>query len=358
MNDKEKRIGIGIIGTGGIAHAHAASIKGNPYTHVVGLCDIRDGVAEEFGNRQGFDVPTFADYHDLLSLEGLDAVVVATSNDAHAPASIAAIEAGKHVLCEKPMSTTIENAKAMVGAENRASVCTMIGYSKRFFRGTRFLYDYLRREDLGRIFSVRAAYLQGWLSNPDFPIAWRLQKEKTGTGVLGDLAAHITDLAQFLLGDDIIEVTGMLQTFVSQRPSLDEPGRKVAVDVDDACVFGARFNGGTMGAFEASRNATGRPDHWRIEIDAENGAVIYDNVDQKVLLRLRTGPSRLAGWVELPLPLRYGAAGLSFQTEFNHFIDCIQSGRTPSPTFAEALKTESVLDAVRCSSETRRLVAV
>lgn len=357
-HNDDAKIGVAIIGTGGIAHAHAASCKGNPYIETVGLCDIREGVAESFGERQGFDVPIFADYRELLAMDGLDAVIVATSNDAHAPISIAAVDAGKHTLCEKPMSTTLADAKAMVAAEEKAPVCSMIGYSKRFFRGTRFLYDYLRREDLGRVFSVRAIYLQGWLSNPDFPMAWRLQREKTGTGVLGDLAAHITDLAQHVLGDDITRVTGMMKTFVDRRPSMTDPGKKETVDVDDACMFGAEFKSGTMGTFESSRNATGRPDHWRIEIDAENGAVIYDNTDGKVLVSVRTGPTRLAGWIELPIPLRYGASGRSFQDELDHFVDCIRSGQAPVPSFADALKTELVLDAVVRSSETGRAVDI
>lgn len=351
-NDESAKLGIGIIGTGGIAHAHAASCKGNPYTEIVGLCDIRDGVAESFSQRQGINVPIFADYHELLAMDGLDAVIVATSNDAHAPASIAAVEAGKHTLCEKPMAARFADAKAMVAAEEKASVCTMIGYSKRFFRGTRFLYDYLRREDLGRVFGVRAFYLQGHLSNPDYPMAWRMQREKTGTGALGDLAAHITDLAQHLLGDEIVRVTGMLKTFVDKRPSMTDPGRKETVDVDDACVFGAGFKSGAMGTFESSRNATGRPDHWRIEIDAEDAALIYDNTDQKVLVSVRTGPTRLARWIEIPIPLRYGANVSEFQIEFNHFVDCIRSGGIPVPSFAEALKTERVLDSVVHSSET------
>ena len=357
-NDENAKLGVGIIGTGGIAHVHAASIKGNPYTEVVGLCDIKDGVAESFGRRLGFDVPIFADYHELLTMDGLDAVIVATSNDAHAPAAIAAVEAGKHTLCEKPMSNSFADAKAMVAAEERASVCTMIGYSKRFFRGTRFLYDYLRREELGRVFSVRAFYLQGHLSNPEYPMAWRMQREKTGTGSLGDLAAHVTDLAQHLLGDDITRVTGMLKTFVDKRPSMIDPGKKESVDVDDACMFWAEFKTGAMGTFESSRNATGRPDHWRIEIDAEDAALIYDNTDQKVLVSVRTGPTRLARWIELPIPRRYGPIVSEFQIEFNHFVDCIRSGGTPVPSFAEAMKTERVLDAVVRSSETGMAVDI
>jgi predicted dehydrogenase len=228
----------------------------------------------------------------------------------------------------------------------------MIAYTKRFFRGARFLHDFLRREDLGRVYHVRAIYLQSWLSDPNAPMVWRLQGEKTGTGTLGDLGSHITDLAQFLVGDTITRVTGMMKTFVTQRPSATDAQKKETVDVDDAVMFGAEFKNGAMGVFQASRNATGRPDHWRIEIDAEKGAVIYDSVDRSVRLSLREGPARRAGWVELQIPNRYGAEGSENQNEIDYFVECIRSGQTPAPSFADGLQVERVLDAVVCSSRT------
>ncbi len=185
---------------------------------------------------------------------------------------------------------------------------------------------------------------------------WRLQREMTGTGALGDLASHVTDLVQFLVADDITRVTGIMKTFVTERPSLADPQKNVTVDVDDAAIFGAEFRSGAMGVVQVSRNATGRPDHWRIEIDGEKGAVIYDSVDRTVSLNLRTGPSRHAGWVELPIPNRYN--GNEYEGELGHFVDCVRSGETPSPSFAEALKTERVLDAVLRSSRTGAAVDV
>ncbi len=358
MQSVKGKIGVGIVGTGGIANAHAMSIKGNPDTEIVGFAEIRPGVAEAFGQRHGVDVPIFDDFRELVKMDGLDAIVVATSNDAHAPASIAAAEAGKHALCEKPMTTKLEDAAAMVAATEKADTCGMIGYSKRFFRGTRYLYDLIRRENLGRLYAVRAFYLQGWLSNPNAPTAWRLEREKTGTGVLGDLAAHVLDLALHLTGDEIKRVTGMLKTYVPERPTPDNPGQKQVVDVDDGCMFGAELKSGAMGVFEASRNATGRPDHWRIEIDFEKGAFIYDNVEGIVRLSSAEGIARRAGWMELPIPARYGAEGRSFQDEFNHFIQCIQTGQKPVPDFADGQRIDRILDAVVRSSETGTAIDV
>lgn len=345
------KIGIGIIGTGMQGGVLTAPVMANPHAKIVGLAEIREGVAEGFSDRFGIDVPIFTDYRELLAMDGLDAVIVTTSNEVHGSISVAAVEAGKHTLCEKPMTTDIADARAMVAAQKKADVRTMIGYTKRFFKGTRFLYDFLRREDLGRIYHVRAFYFQSWLCNPNAPVVWRLEKERTGTGVLGDLAAHVTDLSQYLVGDEITRVSGMMKTFYSERPSLTDPGRKQTVDVDDGVVFGTEFKNGALGVIEASRNATAHPDHWRIEILAEKGAVIYDSVDRRVQLALIEGPSRYAGWVDLPIPpYRYGVDGTENQNEIDHFIACIQSGQTPSPSFEDGYRTERVLDAVARSS--------
>jgi len=286
-------------------------------------------------------------------MDGLDAVIVTTPNDVHAEIAIAAVEAGKHTLCEKPMTTDLDDARAMVAAQKKANVRTMIGYTKRFFKGTRFLYDFLRREDLGRIYHVRAFYFQSWLCRPNAPVVWRLEKERTGSGALGDLASHVTDLSQHLVGDEIIRVSGMMQTFYAERPSLGDPGKKQTVDVDDGVVYGAEFRNGALGTIEATRNGTAHPDHWRVEILGEKGAVVYDNVERRVQLALIEGPSRYAGWVDLPVPAyRYGTDGMGVenQNEINHFVDCIRSGQTPSPTFEEGFRTERVLEAVARSA--------
>lgn len=356
--NKNGKIGVGIIGTGMIAHLHAPACLANPHLEIVGLAEIREGVAEAFAKRFDLDVPIFDDHRELLAMDGLDAVTVATPNDVHASISIAALKAGKHTLCEKPMTPDIADAEAMVAAAKEAGKTAMVGYTKRYFSGTRFLHDFLRREDFGRVYHVRAFYLQGWLSNPNAPMAWRLQKEKTGTGVLCDLGSHITNLALHLLGDDITRVTGMLKTFVTERPNPGDMQAKQTVDVDDAAMFGAEFKSGAMGVFEASRNGTARPDHWRIEIDFEKGAVTYDRVDNVVRLALTEGPARRAGWVDIPIPARYGAGGSEFQNEFDHFAECIQTGQEPVSSFENSLKTERVLNAVVRSSETGRAVDV
>lgn len=346
------------MGTGAIAHAHAIGCKANPHVKVIGLAEIRDGIAEAYAERHGFDCRIFTDYRDLIAMQGVDAITVCTPNNLHAPISIAAIEAGKHVLCEKPMASTIADAEAMLAASEQADVRAMMGFTKRFFCGNRFLHHLLRSEDLGQIYHVRACYFQSWLSNPSTPMVWRLQKEHTGTGVLGDLASHVTDLTQYIIGDSISRVTGMLKTYTTRRPVLADSNELGTVDVDDAAVFCVEFDNGAMGVIEASRNATGHADFWRIEINAEKGALIYDNVDGKVLLSTQTGPARRGGWIELPIPARYGTPGTEFAAEISHFVDCIRSGDTPSPSFAEGLRTERVIDSVVQSALLGRAVDV
>jgi predicted dehydrogenase len=249
----------------------------------------------------------------------------------------------------------------------------MVAYTKRFFKASPFLHYILRNEDLGRVYHVRAFYFQSWLSNPATPVVWRLRREVTGTGVLGDLGAHIVDLVQYLVGDNIVWVTAMMKTFVTERPSLTDGKKKESCDVDDAVMFGAEFKNGAMGVFQASRNATGRPDHWRVEIDAEKGAVIYDGrgstfaelgiyADTSIQVSISTGLARHAGWVELNIPARWPYINLfgedEHQNQTDHFVECIRSGQTPTPSFADGLKTERIIEAVVRSSETGAAVNV
>jgi len=358
-----KRIAVGLIGTGAWGNLHAAACINNPHTMIAGLVEVRQGVAESFSQRLGIEVPIFSDYRELLAMDSLDAVIIATPNDLHRPISLAAIEAGKHVLCEKPMATSIADAKAMVAAAEKSAVKTMLGYTKRFFRGGRFFYDLIRREDLGRVYHVRGFYFQSWLSNPNTPIVWRLEKERTGTGCLGDLGSHLTNYVQFVMGDTITRVNAMWRTFVTDRSTIADPGKKQTVDVDDAVMYGAEFKNGAMGVFESSRNATGHRDHWRLEIDAEKGSAVYDNDGPCVLLSRRESPNRDGDWTEIPIPDEYGAAGsdtypVAIQSAWDHFVDCIRSGAMPAPSFADGLKTERVLDAVARSSITGTAVDV
>lgn len=357
------KIGIGIIGTGMWSGYYALGCRANPYVEVVGLADVNDSAAQSFAQRHGFQAPIFSDYKEMLKMDGLDAVMVVTPNYLHTPMAIAAIEAGKHVLCEKPMSNRITGARAMAVAAQKSSVKTMIGFTNRFYKGTRFIYDFLRKENLGQVYHVRAFWFQSWLVNPKTPAVWRVEKAKTGTGCLGDLGAHITDLAQYLLGDTITRVTGMMKTFTFERPSLADRSKMQAVDVDDAVMFGAEFKNGTMGVFESSRNGTGRPDHWRIEIGAETGTISFDSVEARVRFSTLNGPARYVNGIDLTLPPQYGSPGSdtrpeAFQLEINHFVDCIRTGAAPSPDFAEALKTERVLAAVEQSALTGKAVEV
>ncbi len=352
-------IGIGIIGTAMWGNRQGGACIEHPLTEIVGISDIREEAAKDFSQKQDISVPIFTDFNDLLAMDGLDAVIVTTPNDVHAPISIAAAQAGKHVLCQKPMATSIADAEAMVAAVEKAGVTNMVGYTKRFFNGARFLHDFFQREELGRVYHVRAFYLQDWLSNPKVPILWRLQKDRTGTGSLGDLASHITDLAQFIIGEDIVRVTGMMKTFIHERPIAPRSQETGTVDVDDAAMFCAEFENGTMGVFETSRNATGVGDHWRIEINAENGSVIYDKVEGRVQLSMRIGPARGAGWIDLPIPEdKYGVAGAENVHEIDHFAHCIRTGEPAAPNFAEGLRVERVLDAVVRSSTTGTAIDV
>ncbi len=353
---KNSKIGVGIVGTGGWSNTHIMACKAHPDIELVGLCDIKQEAMQLVSKTHNLDLPGFTDYHDLLKMDKLDAVIIATSNDAHAPISIAAAQAGKHVLCQKPMALNLVEAKAMTAAVKKAGVCNMVCYTKRFFAHTLFLHDYLQSAKLGRVYHVRATYFQRWLLHPDIPRVWRLNRKLTGSGSLGDLGAHVIDLAQYFVGDDITRVTGIMKTFVTRRPSLTDSKKKEVVDVDDATVCAVEFKHGAIGVIQSSRNATGHPETWLVEIDAEKGAVEIGTTNNGFVFKMRSisfgeDPRKIndTGWEVPQVPETYSRN--EHLNQVNHFIECIQTGKPASPSFADGLKTERVIDAIIRSSQ-------
>ncbi|MGH3448690.1 MAG: Gfo/Idh/MocA family protein, partial [Nocardioidaceae bacterium] len=200
------------------------------------------------------------DWRRLLERDDVDLVDICTPSDTHAEIAIAALEAGKHVLCEKPLANTVAQAEAMVAAADTAApngVRSMVGFTYRRVPAIALARRLVEAGRLGTIRQVRAQYLQDWLSDEDAPLTWRLDRSRAGSGALGDIGAHIIDMAQYVTGSAIRGVSGLVETFVDTRP--DETGKgRGPVTVDDMAAFTARFDGGAVGVFEATRVATGR----------------------------------------------------------------------------------------------------
>ncbi|NHA69949.1 Gfo/Idh/MocA family protein [Phycicoccus flavus] len=318
------------------------------------------------------------DWREVLERDDIDLVDICTPGNTHCEIAVAALQAGKHVLCEKPLANTVEEAERMAAAAAEArerGVVAMAGFTYRRVPAIALARRLVAEGRLGRIHHVRAQYLQDWIVDPEAPLSWRLDKDLAGSGALGDIGAHIVDLAQFVTGDRLAEVVGSLRTFVDERPvATDHAGlsgsagtERGPVTVDDAASFLGRFAGGAMGVFEATRFATGRKNAIRLEVNGSDGAIAFDFEDMNVLEYFdHREPAGVAGFrrilaTEADHP--YVAAwwppghGLGYEHGFTHqvvdLVEGIAAGEHPAPSFADGLQVQRVLDAVETSSESR-----
>ena len=317
------------------------------------------------------------DWRDVVARDDIDIVDIVTPGDSHAEIAVAALEAGKHVLCEKPLANTVAEAEAMAAAAATAAsrgVKAMVGFTYRRVPAVTLMRDLLAEGKVGRIAQVRAAYRQDWLVDPQMPLAWRLQKEHAGSGALGDIGAHAIDLAQFVTGLQLDSVSGVLDTIVKKRPLLQAAGAGLSavagegygdVTVDDIALFTGRFESGALGSFEATRFATGRKNGLSIEVSGDGGALSWDLEDLNTLWFYdRTSPNRTQGFTRIlvteaehPYVSGWWPPGhmLGYEHGFSHqvvdLVDGIVNGSDPQPTFAEGLQVQRVLAAVEQSSE-------
>lgn len=316
------------------------------------------------------------DWREVIARDDIDIVDIVTPGDSHAEIAIAALDAGKHVLCEKPLANTVEEAEAMADAAARAAargIRAMVGFTYRRVPAVTFLRDLIAQGAVGRIAQVRASYRQDWLVDPEMPLAWRLQKEHAGSGALGDIGAHAIDLAQFVTGLKLEKVSGVVDTIVKQRPLLGSgsglSGTAAAgygeVTVDDVAIFTGRFDNGVLGSFEATRFATGRKNALSIEVSGDKGALAFDLEDLNTLSFYdRTKPNQTQGFTRIlvtesehPYVGAWWPAGhmLGYEHGFSHqvkdLVEAIVDGFDPHPTFAEGLQVQRVLAAVEQSSE-------
>ncbi|WP_116452966.1 Gfo/Idh/MocA family protein [Blastococcus litoris] len=321
---------------------------------------------------------TETDWHRVIERDDVDLVDVCTPGDTHAEIAIAALEAGKHVLCEKPLANSVAEAEAMAEAAAKAAtrgVRSMVGFTYRRVPAIALARKLVADGRLGDIRHVRAQYLQDWIADPAAPMSWRLEKDKAGSGALGDIGAHIVDLTQYITGQQLTGVSAMLETFVTERPlpasagSLSGVGGEGTgtVTVDDAAVFLGRFTGGALGVFEATRFALGRKNGIRIEINGSAGSLAFDFEDMNVLEFFDgSEPAETAGFrrvivtePEHPYVAAWWPAGhgLGYEHGFTHqvvdLVTAIAENTDPAPSFADGLQVQRVLDAVERSAGDR-----
>jgi predicted dehydrogenase len=307
------------------------------------------------------------DWERLVERDDVDLVDVCTPGSSHAEISIAALDAGKHVLCEKPLANTVEEALAMAAAAERAAargVRAMVGFNFRRVPAVALARELVAAGRLGAIRHVRAAYLGAHLLDPEFPLVWRLRAEEAGSGALGDLGAHAVDLAQYVAGDRITGVSALTETFVRERPLPGGGGARGPVTVDDAAVFIARFAGGAVGGFEATRFATGHDEGLRVELNGELGSLVWELGAFNELRFFDTGDDPATqGFRRIQVTRSvhpYAAAwwpeghSIGYEHTFTHevrdLLEAIDAGRDPAPSFADGLYVQQVLDAVQRSA--------
>ncbi|QGN47380.1 gfo/Idh/MocA family oxidoreductase [Micromonospora sp. WMMC415] len=387
MSTTDKQLRVGMVGYAfmGAAHSQAWRTVNRVYdlparARMALICGRDTGKVAEAADRLGWEAYT-TDWRDLVARDDIDVVDVCTPGDSHAEIALAALAAGKHVLCEKPLANTVSEARAMAAAAataQAAGVRSMCGFNYRRVPAVTMMRQLVADGRLGVIRHVRATYLQDWIVDPQFPLVWRLQKDKAGSGALGDIGAHIIDLTQYVTGQLITGVSAVTETFVKERPlpagssglaaTLDGDGHRPAtgpVTVDDAAVFVARLDGGALATYEASRFATGRKNALRVEINGSLGSVVFD------LERLNelefydaTRPAAEQGFSRIlvtegehPYMSAWWPPGhiIGYEHSFTHqmrdFVEAVATGVDPAPSFADALQVQLVLDAVSRSAE-------
>ncbi|MEX0153882.1 Gfo/Idh/MocA family protein [Microbacterium sp. LMI1-1-1.1] len=316
------------------------------------------------------------DWRDVVARDDIDIVDIVTPGESHAEIAIAALEAGKHVLCEKPLANTVPEAEAMAEAAERArarGIRSMVGFTYRRVPAVTLLRDMIAEGAVGTVQQVRAAYRQDWLVDPGMPLAWRLQKEHAGSGALGDIGAHIIDMTQFVTGLRVERVSGTVDTIVKERP-LQAAGSGLsgaagegygAVTVDDVTIFTGRLANGALAAFEATRFATGRKNALTIEVSGDRGALVFDLEDLNSLRFYdRTAPEGRQGFTQVlvtepqhPYVAAWWPAGhmLGYEHGFTHqvvdLVHAIDAGTDPHPSFDEGLAVQRVIDAVERSND-------
>ncbi|WP_327179863.1 Gfo/Idh/MocA family oxidoreductase [Streptomyces sp. NBC_01335] len=340
------------------------------------VCGRDGGAVRAAADRHGW-ASAETDWRVLVARDDIDLVDICTPGDSHAEIALAALAAGKHVLCEKPLANTVAEASAMTVAAQEASTkgqLTMVGFNYRRLPATALARRMVTEGRIGTLRHVRVSYLQDWLVDPSFPLTWRLRKEHAGSGSLGDLGAHIVDLAQYLAGERLAGVSALTETFVRRRPLPAGPTSGLAagavagtgeVTVDDAAVFTGRFASGALASFEATRYATGRKNALRIELNGERGSLAFD-LERLNELAFHDGtePGTHAGfrrilvtepdhpYVEAWWPPGHG---LGYEHSFVHqardLVHAIAEKRAPEPSFADGLQVQRVLAAVEESAE-------
>lgn len=372
-----REVGIALIGYAFMGKAHSNAwrqvtpfFKPRLTPRMKVICGRNAANVEQAGRDYGWE-ESATDWREVVRRKDIDLVDVSTPGDSHAEIAIEAAKAGKAVICEKPLANSVPEARRMLAAVEKAGIVHMICHNYRRVPAVMLAKHLIDTGKIGEIRHFRGTYLQDWIADPAFPMVWRLEKRKAGSGALGDIAAHSIDLARFLVGE-ITEVTGHLETFIKTRPMPGSRTKRGRVTVDDAAMSLVRFESGAIGTIEATRMALGRKNQNRFEINGSKGSIAFDleRLDE-LEVYFENDPATLRGFrrilvteAEHPFVGAWWPPGhiIGYEHTFVHtfydLLEAIADDRVPTPNFQDGLRNQQVLAAIEKSSETRRWVRV
>ncbi len=352
----------------GKAHSNAWRQVGRffdlPFEPVLKVLCGRDAAGVEHAARAFGWEEAATSWEDVVGRDDIDVVDVCTPGDTHEPIAIGAAEAKKVVFCEKPLANTVDEAERMLDAARANGVIHMLCHNYRRAPAVTLAKRLIEEGRIGRIHHYRGTYLQDWIVDPSFPRVWRLEKSKAGSGALGDIGSHSIDLARYLVGE-ITEVSGLLETFVRERPLPEDPSKTGPVDVDDAALALVRFENGAIGTIEGTRFAPGRKNYNRFEINGSKGSIAFDLERMNELeLYVEEGPESgfrtvLATDASHPYVAGWWPPGhiIGYEHTFTHtvldLLLAVDKKEVPTPNFEDGVRNQKVLAAIERSAASR-----
>lgn len=378
---KAPEIGVGMMGYAFMGKAHSNAYKKIPYMvypppaipNLIAIAGRDEESVREAALRYGYGT-YYTDWRDLINDPRVDLFDNGGPNDMHAEPCITAAQAGKHILCEKPLGRTAKEAATMLEAVTKAGIKHMVAFNYRYVPAIRQAYELIHSGKLGEIYHMRAIYLQEWIMDPTFPMVWRLDQKRAGAGALGDLGAHIIDLARFLVGEPK-RISAMAKTFVKERPLGNGEGT-ASVTVDDAFTSLVEFENGALGTLEASRFCAGRKNHQVFEINGSKGSLVFnlERLNELDVFWKDEQPKETQGFHNVLISETYHPFWQNwwpqghmigwehtFVHEIADLLDAIVNKRDISPygaTFEDGYRNAVICDAILKSSETGRQVEI
>ena len=385
-----KKLNVGLIGAGFMGKAHSLAYVAMPMFFWPApaipvrktIVDVSDSIAAEAAQRFGFEKST-SDWRSVVEDREIDIIDIATPNHLHAEIAIAAAAAGKHIISEKPLARSGDEAKTMYDAVKNAGIVHMVAFNYRRTPAVALAKKYIEEGAIGDILNFRGTYLQDWSADPDGPLSWRFQKSIAGSGSLGDIGTHVVDMARFLCGE-ITQVNTQLKTWVKTRPlqaggvdklgasTKDSTAPRGEVDVDDEVLSLLEFQNGAIGSLEATRNAHGRNNFLTFEIHGTIGSIYFnyerrdelqvafanDQADRKGFRTVYTGPAHPYGEGLWPIPALGIGYGETKIIETYDFVKAIMEGGEVSPNFKDGYQINLIADAMAASAQSRSWTSV